>query len=61
MHVWTADTQSAESRLQWRKTLDDMAALHPQQVIPGHYLGLRRPQIARSPLPATICSSLSRR
>jgi hypothetical protein len=41
MHVWTADTQSAESRLQWRKTLDDMAALHPQQVIPGHYLGLR--------------------
>lgn len=39
MHVWTADTQSAESRLQWRKTLDDMAALHPQQVIPGHYLG----------------------
>lgn len=39
MHVWTADTQTAESRLQWRKTLDDMAALHPQQVIPGHYLG----------------------
>ncbi|HAT1637665.1 TPA: MBL fold metallo-hydrolase [Raoultella planticola] len=39
MHVWTADTQSAESRQQWRTTLDDMAALHPQQVIPGHYLG----------------------
>jgi transketolase len=33
MHVWTADTQSAESRQQWRKTLDEMAALHPQQVI----------------------------
>jgi glyoxylase-like metal-dependent hydrolase (beta-lactamase superfamily II) len=39
MHVWTADTQSAESRQQWRQTLDDMEALHPQQVIPGHYLG----------------------
>ncbi len=39
MHVWTADTQSAASRQQWRQTLSDMAALHPQQVIPGHYLG----------------------
>ncbi|HEJ0416624.1 TPA: MBL fold metallo-hydrolase [Klebsiella aerogenes] len=39
MHVWTADTQSAASRQQWRQTLNDMAALHPQQVIPGHYLG----------------------
>ncbi|QNK09079.1 glyoxylase-like metal-dependent hydrolase (beta-lactamase superfamily II) [Raoultella sp. BIGb0399] len=39
MHVWTADTQSAESRQQWRQTLNDMAALHPQRVIPGHYLG----------------------
>ena len=35
MHVWTADTQSAASRQQWRQTLSDMAALHPQQVIPG--------------------------
>ncbi|MEC6163058.1 MULTISPECIES: Vmh family MBL fold metallo-hydrolase [Klebsiella] len=39
MHVWTADTQSVESRQQWIHTLDEMAALHPQQVIPGHYLG----------------------
>jgi hypothetical protein len=39
MHVWTADTQSVESRQQWINTLDEMAALHPQQVIPGHYLG----------------------
>ena len=39
MHVWTADTQSVESRQQWISTLDEMAALHPQQVIPGHYLG----------------------
>jgi hypothetical protein len=61
MHVWTADTQSAESRQQWRKTLDDMAALHPQQVIPGHYLGTPPAATARSSLPAIICSSLSRR
>lgn len=33
MHVWTADTQSVESRQQWINTLDEMAALHPQQVI----------------------------
>lgn len=39
MHVWTADTQSVERRQQWIHTLDEMAALHPQQVIPGHYLG----------------------
>lgn len=39
MHVWTADTQSVESRQQWINTLNEMAALHPQQVIPGHYLG----------------------
>ena len=32
-------TQSVESRQQWINTLDEMAALHPQQVIPGHYLG----------------------
>jgi hypothetical protein len=61
MHVWTADTQSAESRQQWRNTLDEMAALHPQQVIPGHYLGTPPAGDARLPLPATICSSLSRR
>ncbi len=34
MHVWTADTQSVESRQQWISTLDEMTALHPQQVIP---------------------------
>ncbi|MEM0650239.1 Vmh family MBL fold metallo-hydrolase [Klebsiella huaxiensis] len=39
MHVWTADTQSIESRQQWVNTLNEMASLHPQQVIPGHYLG----------------------
>ena len=35
MHLWTADTQTPASRQQWRTTLDQMIALHPQQVIPG--------------------------
>ena len=39
MHLWTADTQTPASRQQWRNTLDQMIALHPQRVIPGHYLG----------------------
>lgn len=38
-HLWTADTQTPASRQQWRNTLDQMIALHPQRVIPGHYLG----------------------
>ena len=39
IHVWTADTQTPESRKQWQQTLDSMAALKPEHVIPGHYLG----------------------
>lgn len=33
MHLWTADTQTPASRQQWRNTLDQMIALHPQRVI----------------------------
>lgn len=39
IHVWTADTQTPKSRKQWQQTLDSMAALKPERVIPGHYLG----------------------
>lgn len=39
IHVWTADTQTAESRKQWQETLVSMAARKPERVIPGHYLG----------------------
>lgn len=39
IHVWTADTQSKESRQQWQQTLDSMTAHKPERVIPGHYLG----------------------
>jgi glyoxylase-like metal-dependent hydrolase (beta-lactamase superfamily II) len=36
MHVWTADTQSAAERAAWVAQLDEMAALKPELVIPGH-------------------------
>ena len=39
IHVWTADTQTPESRKQWQETLVKMAAHKPERVIPGHYLG----------------------
>lgn len=39
IHVWTADTQTPESRKQWQQTLDNMAARKPDRVIPGHFLG----------------------
>ena len=39
IHVWTADTQTPESRKQWQETLEHMAAHKPERVIPGHYLG----------------------
>ena len=36
MHVWTADTQSAAERAAWVAQLDEMAALKPALVVPGH-------------------------
>jgi glyoxylase-like metal-dependent hydrolase (beta-lactamase superfamily II) len=36
MHVWTADTQSVAERAAWVTQLDDMAAMKPELVIPGH-------------------------
>jgi glyoxylase-like metal-dependent hydrolase (beta-lactamase superfamily II) len=37
LHVWTADTQTAESRQQWLATLKGIAALQPATVVPGHF------------------------
>jgi glyoxylase-like metal-dependent hydrolase (beta-lactamase superfamily II) len=37
LHVWTADTQTPESRRQWLATLDGIAALKPATVVPGHF------------------------
>lgn len=39
MHVWTADSQTVESRRNWVGALDALEALQPQRVVPGHYLG----------------------
>lgn len=36
MHVWTADTQTSAERQAWIAQLDEMTALQPQIVVPGH-------------------------
>jgi len=36
LHVWTADTQTTAERTYWINQLDEMAALKPQIVVPGH-------------------------
>lgn len=36
LHVWTADSQQAAERKAWLAQLDEMAALHPAIVVPGH-------------------------
>jgi glyoxylase-like metal-dependent hydrolase (beta-lactamase superfamily II) len=36
LHVWTADTQSAQERAEWAKKLAAMQALQPGGVVPGH-------------------------
>lgn len=38
LHVWTADTSTAEARTAWIKNLDAMAARKPTVVVPGHML-----------------------
>lgn len=41
IHVWTADTQTVQSRAAWRNILTEMQTLNAKSVIPGHYLGAR--------------------
>lgn len=36
MHVWTADTPTPAERAAWLAQLDEMSALQPALVIPGH-------------------------
>ena len=38
LHVWMADTQSAQSHADWLATLKAIEALKPKTVVPGHYL-----------------------
>jgi glyoxylase-like metal-dependent hydrolase (beta-lactamase superfamily II) len=37
-HVWVADTATPEQRATWIAILDEMAALDPELVVPGHRL-----------------------
>jgi glyoxylase-like metal-dependent hydrolase (beta-lactamase superfamily II) len=37
-HVWMADTQTPQSHADWIATLDRIAALKPEAVIPGHFM-----------------------
>jgi glyoxylase-like metal-dependent hydrolase (beta-lactamase superfamily II) len=37
IHVWIADTQTPASRKNWLKTLDQIDALKPVTVVPGHF------------------------
>lgn len=36
LHVWTADTQKESERAAWLAQLDEIEALDPQVVVPGH-------------------------
>jgi len=38
LHVWMADTQSAQSHADWLATLKAIDTLKPKVVVPGHYL-----------------------
>ena len=38
LHVWMADTQSAQSHADWLATLQTIDSLKPKRVVPGHYL-----------------------
>ena len=39
IHLWVADAQSVEARQSWLKSLDELEALQPTSLVPGHYLG----------------------
>lgn len=36
-HIWMADTQSPQSHADWLATLDRIASLKPDTVVPGHF------------------------
>ncbi len=39
IHVWMADTQTAQSHADWLTTLRTIDSLKPDTLVPGHYLG----------------------
>ena len=38
-HIWQADNPTTKKRDDWQKSLDDLLALNPKRVIPGHFMG----------------------
>lgn len=38
-HVWMADTKDSQARQNWLLTLNNIRALKPEVIIPGHFLG----------------------
>lgn len=46
IHVWMADTQTAQSHADWLATLQAIETLKPVTVVPGHYLGERAGALA---------------
>lgn len=46
IHIWVADTQTAESRKNWQQTLEGIKALNPTTVVPGHFTGQSKLDIA---------------
>ena len=38
IHPWIADAQTPQARQAWLKSLDELEALQPKTLIPGHYL-----------------------
>ncbi len=39
IHPWIADAQTAEARKSWLKSLDELQALQPKTLVPGHFMG----------------------
>jgi glyoxylase-like metal-dependent hydrolase (beta-lactamase superfamily II) len=46
IHVWMADTQTAQSHQDWLATLSTLEGLKPKTLIPGHYLGESKRSLA---------------
>ena len=47
LHVWTADTQTAQERAAWISKLDAIAALQPITVVPGHMLAGQKQDVSQ--------------
>lgn len=39
IHPWIADTQTPQARQSWLKSLDELEALQPKTLVPGHFMG----------------------